>query len=693
MDYGFQAHSATPHWATSGRDPLAARVEAVRERIAPYDTASDLPRRALEAFADLRRAEALVQTREARVWLELLEKKLHNHHGFRSLGDFARETGRVSPATAHRRVRLARAFDRCPLLQEAFLDGRVTAAHALLIAPLLGGDADAFWIELAGRCTFKELQERVAGARAGESPDDEAGETPTYRLSFEVPASLAVTWEAAVELASRLEGRDLSRADAFEAVLSEAESAIAAGTPADPPPTGDSVAATHAVSPVAAPIGAVRKAAGPATHAWSPSRRRIERLEKTLDSISDELADIQDLCRDAHSADPVPTLKALLQLARPLRRLRARLLNDAVAVSLPLARGHATLASWVETDLKLSERAARDLLAEARFDDPTAPVERAYAEGRISGSQTRVIRLLTESIAALQPAYVARAEAVTHLQFQRESRLLLRIRDFLPRVPASGPFPHSRLEGHLRKILGDRGLSADDIESHLSGEGLSPSPPPDTPNAPHGSTDPATDGSSIPDPPTNAPHGSTDPATDPVAFRRLEALVDLCLLTIYPDGVDEGPEHRQTLINGTAPIRVSFTLPEPIFDHWKRLKDVIRGREGPIPDWAVFGIVVCTASLEWGRQDPAGKPVHHRILERDSYHCTAPGCTSRHSLEVHHIVYRSHRGSNDPQNLTTLCAFHHRQSIHLGAASLEGAAPHLLQWTLGSARYHGNLRR
>jgi hypothetical protein len=52
------------------------------------------------------------------------------------------------------------------------------------------------------------------------------------------------------------------------------------------------------------------------------------------------------------------------------------------------------------------------------------------------------------------------------------------------------------------------------------------------------------------------------------------------------------------------------------------------------------------------------------VLHRDGGRCSVAGCTSRHRLEVHHIVPFSQGGSNDPDNLTTLCWFHHHVVIH-----------------------------
>ena len=41
------------------------------------------------------------------------------------------------------------------------------------------------------------------------------------------------------------------------------------------------------------------------------------------------------------------------------------------------------------------------------------------------------------------------------------------------------------------------------------------------------------------------------------------------------------------------------------------------------------------------------------IYKRDGYRCAL--CDSPQGLQIHHIVFRSHGGSNDPANLITLC--------------------------------------
>jgi len=47
-------------------------------------------------------------------------------------------------------------------------------------------------------------------------------------------------------------------------------------------------------------------------------------------------------------------------------------------------------------------------------------------------------------------------------------------------------------------------------------------------------------------------------------------------------------------------------------------------------------------------------------------------CGKPHDLHVHHIVERAHGGSNDPENLITLCRTCH-SSVHAGVLKITAA--------------------
>ncbi len=52
--------------------------------------------------------------------------------------------------------------------------------------------------------------------------------------------------------------------------------------------------------------------------------------------------------------------------------------------------------------------------------------------------------------------------------------------------------------------------------------------------------------------------------------------------------------------------------------------------------------------------------VRSEILARDRHQCRRKGCAHTRFLEIHHIVPRRENGSNDPENLVTLCSACHR---------------------------------
>ena len=56
---------------------------------------------------------------------------------------------------------------------------------------------------------------------------------------------------------------------------------------------------------------------------------------------------------------------------------------------------------------------------------------------------------------------------------------------------------------------------------------------------------------------------------------------------------------------------------------------------------------------------PISDAQRHRIYKRDGYRCTK--CGSKYDLCIHHIIEVSKGGSNDDENLTTLCIFCHAE--------------------------------
>ncbi len=76
------------------------------------------------------------------------------------------------------------------------------------------------------------------------------------------------------------------------------------------------------------------------------------------------------------------------------------------------------------------------------------------------------------------------------------------------------------------------------------------------------------------------------------------------------------------------------------------------------------------------------------IHNRTGWRCSAPGCTRRRNLQVHHLCYRSLGGGEEVENKISICGFHHLQGEHGRYARCLGRAPLNVDWRLGVAELH-----
>ncbi|ABC81189.1 HNH endonuclease [Anaeromyxobacter dehalogenans 2CP-C] len=119
----------------------------------------------------------------------------------------------------------------------------------------------------------------------------------------------------------------------------------------------------------------------------------------------------------------------------------------------------------------------------------------------------------------------------------------------------------------------------------------------------------------------------------------------------------------------------------------------VRDRHGPgLSTGTCLAVIAFHFLATWGDAPGRSPTRSRRIRERDSGWCQVPGC-SRHAAHAHHIDFRSHGGSDDPENLVGLCAFHHLRCIHGGFLSVLGRAPGELVWLLGGEVWTGPHRR
>lgn len=94
------------------------------------------------------------------------------------------------------------------------------------------------------------------------------------------------------------------------------------------------------------------------------------------------------------------------------------------------------------------------------------------------------------------------------------------------------------------------------------------------------------------------------------------------------------------------------------------------------------GIIEVTARMKdgtplaLGRRSRVIPPRLRRfVLHRDGGCCAIAGCVSRYRLQIHHITSWSDGGRTDPENLTTLCWFHHHVVIHGHGFTIDATSP------------------
>jgi hypothetical protein len=154
---------------------------------------------------------------------------------------------------------------------------------------------------------------------------------------------------------------------------------------------------------------------------------------------------------------------------------------------------------------------------------------------------------------------------------------------------------------------------------------------------------------------------------------------------------DPLPEAERQLcapeIDPEATWELVFRVPVPVAALFHGVRETLRWqlraeRGRLLHDGEAFDAMLDCALVAWQLRDPrARRP--DPVLERDGYRCAVPGCTSRRSLHVHHVRFRSQGGADAPANLITLCAFHHQRCLHAGLLRLRGSAPGALVFELG----------
>jgi hypothetical protein len=144
----------------------------------------------------------------------------------------------------------------------------------------------------------------------------------------------------------------------------------------------------------------------------------------------------------------------------------------------------------------------------------------------------------------------------------------------------------------------------------------------------------------------------------PSAWYRAMALTQLCVsedpppaqVTVHVDARHAAQTNGQTGVVLEAGPRVGRKALEAVL--CEAVVEVTATSEAGIP-------------MVYGRKTRTIPPALRRyILHRDGLTCQADGCPSNHRLQIHHLIPWSQNGTTNPDNLITLCWYHHQIIIH-----------------------------
>ncbi len=310
------------------------------------------------------------------------------------------------------------------------------------------------------------------------------------------------------------------------------------------------------------------------------------------------------------------------QMIARIRALQLEDLTELDRTQTATADGCRSLSDWVASRLDLSPESAKTLVRTMRRIQDRADLLSALAAGEASFDRTEALSRIPEDVGLLEHLDVAgvRREAARRARISTETESRTAEDRFLILQPSLDE-SWWRLWGGLD---GYSGSIVDKVLTEMADE-LPPFP---------------------------------DGTRGDSGWRRATALLELATsdspppaqVTVFVDTDQAAPSNGQAGVTLESGPRIGRQALEGILcDSISEI--TLNGTDG--------------TPMTYGRRTRTIPPALRRaILHRDQGTCAADGCTSRHRLQIHHLIPWSKRGRTDPDNLITLCWYHHQVIVH-----------------------------
>jgi len=317
--------------------------------------------------------------------------------------------------------------------------------------------------------------------------------------------------------------------------------------------------------------------------------------------------------------------RILCETEADIARLRAvplEVLEDVDRCQVATAEGCRSLSEWTTARLDLHPDTAKNLVRTMRRTTDRPDLREALGSGHITFDRLEALSRIPEPVGHLEHLDVAgvRREAANRIRMTAEDEYRTARSQFLVMQPS--------LDESWWKLWG--GL--DGASGALVDKTLSQAAD-DLPQLPDGS------------------RGDS-------SWRKAIALTQLCVsddpppaqLTVFVDANHAVANNGETGLVLEAGPRIGREALEAILCN--AVTEMTAVTEDGTP-------------MVYGRKTRSIPPALRRaIIHRDGNTCQADGCPSSHRLQIHHLTPWSQGGTTDPDNLITLCWFHHQVVVH-----------------------------
>jgi hypothetical protein len=363
--------------ATPAPEPEAPQVRSPSRAALVFLRGRDADGR----LRELVRARATVRPRLGALAEALVRGRAYEKLGFRCLGDWSRERIGVGARAVGEWARVWRALRELPRLRAAVLAGEVSWTVVRRIVALATPENEMACLETVRGRTVRAVEAMIGAVRTVEmaagAPEGVDAEAREERVRVRIACSkrLATKWAAAVELARRASGEQLSTWEAAEAIAGEAASAFGAPE-AGEEDRGDerSFSRSGSASREHGSWGGQSSESGLRALRWPWLRWQGPNAAPADGSLETDLSDTPPLELDRRFRAAIAFLQRVdLEIGRILRQILERGLHREL--------GFQSFEDYVVERLDLSPRTARRLVRLARAPEAVAT---AFREGRIT---------------------------------------------------------------------------------------------------------------------------------------------------------------------------------------------------------------------------------------------------------------------------------------------------------------------